>query len=105
MNKALQYMLAKGINEEQSNWSQQLPFVMMAYSSSVHESIGYTPQFLVFGQEFSLPPDCMYSSPQESEATNILDFVHKKQQAFQRAFELTRRNLNEKQKRRKVLYS
>ena len=30
MNKTLQNMLEKCINEEQSKWSQQLPYVMMA---------------------------------------------------------------------------
>ena len=60
-------MLAKCVNEEQSNWSQQLPYVMMAYRSSVHESTEYKPQFLVFGQELSLPLDCMYPNPQEKK--------------------------------------
>ena len=92
-------MLAKCVNEEQSNWSQQLPYVMMAHRSSVHESTGYSPQFLVFGQELSLPLDCMYPNPQENATTDIHEFVHNKQQAFQRAFELVRRNLKEKQKR------
>ena len=105
MNKTLQNMLAKCINEEQSNWSQQLPYVMMAYRSSVHESTGYTPQFLVFGQELSLPLDCMYPKPQENHTGDIHEFVHNKQQAFQRAFELVRRNLNEKQKRRNAIYN
>ena len=105
MNKTLQNMLAKCVNEEQSNWSQQLPYVMMAYRSSVHESTGYTPQFLVFGQELSLPLDCMYPKPQENETTDIHEFVYNKQQAFQRAFELVRRKLNEKQKRRNAIYN
>ena len=91
--------------QEQSNWSQQLPYVMLAYRSSVHESTGYTPQFLVFGQELCLPLDCMYPSPQEKATTDIHEFVHSKQQAFQRAFELVRRNLNEKQKRRNAIYN
>ena len=104
MNKTLRNMLAKCVNEEQSNWSQQLPYVMMAYRSSVHESTGYTPQFLVFGQELSLPLDCMYRNPQENATTDIHEFVYNKQQAFQRAFELVRRNLNEKQKRRNAIY-
>ena len=68
---------------------------MMAYRSSVHESTGYTPQFLVFGQKLSLPLDCMYPNPQEKTTTDVHEFVHNKQQAFQRAFELVRRNLNE----------
>ena len=31
MNKTLQFMLPKSVNEEQNNWSQQLPYVMIAY--------------------------------------------------------------------------
>ena len=104
MNKTLQNMLANCINKEQSNWSQQLPYVMMAHRSSVHESTGYTPQFLVFGQDLSLPLDCMYPNPQENATSDIHEFVHNKQ-AFQRAFELVQRNLNEKQKRRNTIYN
>ena len=36
LKKTLQNMLAKCIKEKQSNWLQQLPYVMMAYWSSVH---------------------------------------------------------------------
>ena len=103
MDKTLQNILAKCIKEEQSSWSQHLPYVMMAYRSSVHESTGYTPQFLVFGQELSLPFYCMYPNPQENETTDAHEFVHKKQRAFQRAFELVRSNLNEKQKRQNAI--
>ena len=75
MNKTLQNMSKKSVNEEQSNWSQQLPYVMMAFRSSVHESTGCTPQFLVFGIELSLPLDCMYSNPQENETTDIHELL------------------------------
>ena len=105
MNKTIQTMSAKCIIEEQSNWSQQLPYIMMAYRSSVHESTGYTRLFLKFGQELGLPVDCMYPNPQENETTDIHEFVHNKQQAFQRAFEPVRRNLNKKQKRRNAIYN
>ena len=46
----------------------------------------------------------MYPKPQENVTTDIHKFVHNKQQAFQRAFELVRRNLNEKQQRRNAIY-
>ena len=39
----------------------------------------------------------MYPNPQENEATHVHEFVHSKQQAFQRVFELVGRNLTEKQ--------
>ena len=105
MNKTLQNMLAKSINEEKSNWLQQSPYVTIAYRSSVHESTGYTPQFLVFGQELSLPLDCMYPHPQGNETSDIHEFVHNKQQAFERVFKLVRRNLSENQKRRNAIYN
>ena len=47
----------------------------------------------------------MYPNPQENETTDIHEFVHNKQQAFQRAFELVRRNLNEKQNCRNAIYN
>ena len=105
MNKKIQNMLAICINEKQSNWSQQLPYVMMAYRSLVYKSTGYTPQFLVIGQDLGLPLHCLYPNPHEKETTDIHEFSHNKQQAFQRAFELVRRNLNKKQKRRNAIYN
>ena len=47
----------------------------------------------------------MYPSLQEIETTDIHGFVHNKQRAFQRAFELVLLNLNEKQKRRNAIYN
>ena len=47
MTRTLQSMLAKCINDEQSNWSQQLPYVKMACRTLVHESTVYTPHFFV----------------------------------------------------------
>ena len=40
----------------------------------------------------------MYPNPQENEITVIHEFVHNKQQTFQRVSELILSNLNEKQK-------
>ena len=38
MNRTLQIMLAKCVNDHRNNWSTQLPYVMTAYLTSVHES-------------------------------------------------------------------
>ena len=55
MNRTLLNMLSKCIDQNQSDSSTLLPFVLMAYRSSVHESTGFTSYFLVFGHEMSLP--------------------------------------------------
>ena len=104
MNRTLQNMLAKCVNEEQENWATQLPYVMMAYRSSIHESTGYSPQFLVQGRELTLPVDVMFPNP-EKPSTSVDEFVQNRQKAFQRAFELVRANLNKNQKRRNALYN
>ena len=99
VNETLKVFLAECVFGEQSNWSQQWPYVMMAYRSSVHESTGDTLQLFILGQGLSLPLDCMYPNPQENATTHILEFVHNKEPAFQRDFELVRRNLKEKKRR------
>ena len=43
--------------ENWDNWDDLLPAVMMAYCSSVHESTGFSPYRLMFGEECTLPMD------------------------------------------------
>ena len=84
MNHTLQSMLAKCINDEQSNWSQQLPYVMMAYRTSVHESTGYTPHFLVNGQEVCLPIDFMYPNPSGQPSADTMNLCLPDKSDFKR---------------------
>ena len=105
MNRTLQNMLAKCVNDEQNNWSTQLPYVMTAYRTSVHESTGYTPHFLVYGQEICLPIDFMYPSPNDHLPSSTNEYVSARKLAFQKAYESARLTLNQSQKRRNALYN
>ena len=55
-NRTLQMMLAM-FGEHRDDWDDLLPPVMMAYRSSVHESTGFSPYRLMFGEECMLPMD------------------------------------------------
>ena len=92
MNRTLLNMLAKCNGEDQTNWSVKLPYVLTAYRSSVHESTGYTPHYLVFGHEISLPLDLMYRPPPSTTPIDVHDWVSQKEEAFHQAYELVRRN-------------
>ena len=105
MNRTLLNMLAKCIDQNQSDWSSLLPFVLMAYRSSVHESTGFTPYFLVFGHEMSLPLDLMYIPPEHSEPLSLKKQVLERHEAIRKAFELVRRNTTAHQLRRSALYN
>ena len=105
MNRTLLNMLAKCIDEDQTNWSVKLPYVLMAYRSSVHESTGFTPHYLVFGHEISLPLDLMYRPPPSKTPVDVNDWVSQKEEAFRQAYELVRRNATSQQRRRNNLYN
>lgn len=59
-NKTLATMLSAYVNDHQTNWDESLPYVMQAYRSAVHETTGYTPNFLMLGRETTTPLDLMY---------------------------------------------
>ena len=105
MNRTLQSMFAKCINDEQSNWSQQLPYVMMAYRTSVHESTGYTPHFFVYGQEVCFPIDFMYPNPSDQPPADIHEFVSARQVRFRKAYDSFLTALNFYQRRRNAIYN
>ena len=56
-NRTLLMMLAMFAGENKDDWDDLLPVVMMAYRSSVHESTGFSPYRLMFGEECKLPMD------------------------------------------------
>ena len=104
MNRTLQSMLAKCILEEKSNWSQQLPYVMMAYRTSVHESTVYTPHFVVYGQEVSLPIQFMYPNLNDQPPADIHESVSARKIQFQKAYDSARMALTFNQKRSNAVY-
>ena len=98
-------MLLKCLDQNQSDWSTLLPFLIMAYQSSVHETRGFTPYFLAFRYEMSLPLALMYKPPEQCEPTSLNKQVLERQEAFRKAFELVRRNTTAEQLRKSALYN
>jgi transposase InsO family protein len=62
-NKTLATMLSSYVAENQKDWDDCIPYVMMAYRSSQHESTGYTPNMLMMGREASTPLDIAFEMP------------------------------------------
>ena len=77
----------------------------MAYRSSVHESTGFTPHYLVFGHEVFLPLDIMYQPPPSRTPIDVYDWVLQKEEACRQAYELVQRNAPTQQRRRINLYN
>lgn len=102
MHRSINSLLAKCVDENQRNWTDVLPQVMSAYRCAVHESTGYSPNFLHFGRDIRLPVDLMFTPP--TVQRNIKDFVEDTQANIQYAHELARQQLGSQAARRKKLY-
>ena len=57
LHRSINSMIAKCIDKNQKNWTEVLPFVMSAYRSAIHESTGYSPNYLFYGREVFTPID------------------------------------------------
>ena len=69
MNRTLEAMLKATVQENQSDWDTQIPFVLSAYRSTVHSSTGFTPNDLLLGREATPPLAVAYESPQAQTGT------------------------------------
>ena len=63
LNQTVERMLTAFVAENQTDWDEKLPFVMMAYRSAVQESIGVTPHAMMFGDELPVQLDWVFGSP------------------------------------------
>ncbi|MCG8045677.1 MAG: DDE-type integrase/transposase/recombinase, partial [Candidatus Thiodiazotropha endolucinida] len=74
-NRTLCTMLSTLVDENQRNWDTLLPFVMMAYRSAAHETVGMSPNALMLGRETSTPLDIQFEMPHFMKAPNVNDYV------------------------------
>ncbi|KRY47380.1 Retrovirus-related Pol polyprotein from transposon [Trichinella britovi] len=85
-------------------WDDMLPFVMLAYNSSVHESTGVTPAIAMLGRELRLPLDVQIGNPPGREAQGLPDYIRETRERIDRVHELARDHLKTQQRRQKYLH-
>jgi len=56
-NATLITQLAKYCEEDQHDWDEWVPYMLMAYRAAEYEATGFTPSHLIFGREIQLPVD------------------------------------------------
>lgn len=68
-------MLSLFVDDNQSNWDNLLPYVMLAYRSSIHASTGFTPYKVLFGREVVLPVDVMLDLDSGEKFASVNEYV------------------------------
>ena len=69
-NRTLCAMLSTFVEENHRNWDSLLPYVMMAYRCTEHETTGMTPNMLMLGRETSTPLDICFEMPPGIKSEN-----------------------------------
>ena len=104
-NRTLLMMLAMFASKNREDWDDLLPPVMMAYRSSVHESTGFSPYRLMFGEECTLPMDIGLPKQQNDVTDNISSpYAVWVRDALEEAYEQVRRYSGQVVWRQKRLY-
>jgi hypothetical protein len=98
-------MLSIFVNENRNDWDDHLPYVMMAYRSSLQESTGCTPNMLFLGREITMPVDIMFGWPNQEEQVCPVEYVEWARHAANQAYEFARKNLKKSTLRQARLYN
>jgi hypothetical protein len=102
-NRTIESMLSKYVSQNQRDWDEHLPMLMLAYRSTVHESTGYTPNYLMFGRELNLPIDLVFGGPERDLFTPD-EYVSNMKEKLEAAHEFVRDALRKSSERQKVYY-
>lgn len=94
-NRTISHMIPAFISENQRDWDENIYLLMLAYSSSVHESTKVTPNEMVFGRQVTLPIELIYGKP--TADTEIPDsceeYAYQLQQTLDKIHEFARKHL------------
>ncbi len=102
-NRTLISMIKMYLSDEGRDWDKNLGCLAGAYRATMHESTGFTPNFLFFGREVRLPAHLSFSAP-NSLHSSYGEYVFSVKEKMERAHELARQHLNRSVQRQKVFY-
>jgi transposase InsO family protein len=105
-NGTLQQMLTIFVDGNTTNWDDHLPYLMMAYRATVHESTKCTPKLIMLAREIILPIDVMTGSLPVPDTNHLCynAYVEWIRNAMETSFVTVHSNLMSSFKRQKKYY-
>ena len=94
-------MLAKTVDQSGRDWDKRIPYVLYAYRTSVQQSTGESPFFLLYGLDARLPTEAALTQPRTCYQVDIDDFKTDLVCNLSEAWELARHNISQSQKKQK----
>ena len=92
-NRYLGDSIYAAVDNNQTNWPQQVATVLMAYRMSINPTTGESPYFLLHGTDPTLPEDIIFAlEPPLNDKTND-SFLSNKFEAMRSIFRITKERL------------
>lgn len=88
LHRTLVDSLSHYVRRDGRDWDEWIPYSLMAYRSTVHSSLGFTPHFLLYGRQLDLPFDCPHFPEERSERYE--DYIISLQNKLKTAHEIAR---------------
>ena len=103
-NRTLQSMLKAYVGENRDDWDDLLPFIMMAYRATAHESTRLSPNKVMLGREIALPLDVVMGKPRDDTPTCTTVYAEWLCQPLEGAHQVVRDELGKASLRQKRGY-
>lgn len=104
-NRTLLGMLRTLDESQKSRWKDHLNKVVHAYNSTVHEATGFSPFFLLFGREPTLPVDLLFPKREEEKSQSHSGYAEKWRGVMQEAYTIARQNMRKSARRGQKNYN
>ena len=102
-NQTMEAMLSKFVSDNQTDWDEHLPLLMMAYRSAEHDTTGFSPSELMLGRQVQLPVDILFGRP-DPEPRDTSDYASDLRRRMERVHTFARDNIKLASERQKRLY-
>lgn len=94
-NYTLEMQLSRFVDHNQRDWDKYILFIVMAYRSADHDSIGCSPSKMMLGREIKLPNDLMFGRSEDEFYHGASDYVHTFQEWLESAHKFAREHLEQ----------
>ena len=82
------------VNENRNDWDDHLPYLLMAYRATIHDSTGYTPHNIIFGRDLICSCDIIAGFSLKNWAPRCpVQYVEWVKQTIKLTYEFVNQNL------------
>ena len=86
--------------EQKRKWTEYLPELVYVYNATVHSSTGFSPYYLLFGREPTLPIDFILGTLDATQSYSVDDWLENHKQRLRQAMERATVNIDKSAQQR-----